>query len=373
MSEPAVLLFLLISAVVLFISRERIRRRSPLPLPPGPKKLPLLGNLLDMPATRQWETFHRWSREADSDIIHLDVAGKSIIVLESMEAVRDLFDRRSSIYSDTPGMTMVAELCGWGWAIGFMKYGDAWRQRRKTMHQSFGVTAAKQFRPQITAAAHALVARILDNPVQEDIMAEFKLFAGGLVLDIAYGIKVSSAEDSYILMAERAMHGLSEAGVPGRFLVDTFPVLKYMPEWMPGAGFKCKAAEWRSATLGIRDVPFDETRKQVLRPPSQPAACAPADTEPSIIRDTAGVVYAGGADTTVGVLGFFVFAMLQYPEVQAKAQRELDATLGSGVLPRFEDFAALPYVSALVKEVFRWRPIAALGEFHFGGYFTNGV
>lgn len=48
--------------------------------------------------------------------------------------------------------------------------------------------------------------------------------------------------------------------------------------------------------------------------------------------------------------------MVWYPEVQKKAQAELDAVLGKGHLPDFSDEASLPYCNALVKEVFRWRP-----------------
>ncbi|KAJ7730012.1 hypothetical protein DFH07DRAFT_756524 [Mycena maculata] len=63
----------------------RKRSKSKLPLSPGPRKLPLVGNMFEMPAAFQWELYPRWSKEYNSDIIHLDVAGTSIIVLGSLE------------------------------------------------------------------------------------------------------------------------------------------------------------------------------------------------------------------------------------------------------------------------------------------------
>ena len=45
------------------------------------------------------------------------------------------------------------------------------------------------------------------------------------------------------------------------------------------------------------------------------------------------------------------------PDIQKKAQEEIDMVVGTDRLPSFEDRASLPYVDAIVKEVFRWHPI----------------
>lgn len=50
----------------------------------------------------------------------------------------------------------------------------------------------------------------------------------------------------------------------------------------------------------------------------------------------------------------FVLAMVCHPEVQQKAQEELDSVLSPGQLPSFSDEQALPYISAIVKEVLRY-------------------
>ena len=53
--------------------------------------------------------------------------------------------------------------------------------------------------------------------------------------------------------------------------------------------------------------------------------------------------------------------MAMYPEVQRKAQDEIERVLGRGRLPKMVDRAHLPYVNAIVKEVLRWKPITPLG------------
>ena len=88
---------------------------------------------------------------------------------------------------------------------------------------------------------------------------------------------------------------------------------------------------------------------------------------------------AAGADTTASAIGTFFLAMICYPETQKKAQAELDDVL-NGRLPEHSDFPSLPYISALVKEVYRcaafsfeypllclncvsrWKPVLPLGK-----------
>jgi len=53
----------LVLAVFWLLCVHLFRRRRQLPLPPGPMKLPLIGNLFDMPQTFEWETYHQWCKE----------------------------------------------------------------------------------------------------------------------------------------------------------------------------------------------------------------------------------------------------------------------------------------------------------------------
>jgi cytochrome P450 len=56
---------------------------------------------------------------------------------------------------------------------------------------------------------------------------------------------------------------------------------------------------------------------------------------------------------TVAAMSTFFLAMILYPDIQAAAQRELDAVIGLDRLPDFSDRGSLPYIDAIVKEVHR--------------------
>jgi hypothetical protein len=99
-----------------------------------------------------------------------------------------------------------------------------------------------------------------------------------------------------------------------------------------------------------------------------------ADME-RIHKWSASSMYLGGADTTVSSLMTFFLAMMLFPDVQKKAQEELDSVIGSGRLPNSSDKGTLPYIDAIVKETHRWHPVAPMAIPHsstqddvFNGY-----
>jgi cytochrome P450 len=77
------------------------------------------------------------------------------------------------------------------------------------------------------------------------------------------------------------------------------------------------------------------------------------------VSSISGNLFAGGTETSSSTLISFILAMCAFPEVAAKAQEEIDRVVGHNRSPTFED--DLPYVRALVSEVFRWRSTAIIG------------
>ena len=81
---------------------------------------------------------------------------------------------------------------------------------------------------------------------------------------MTYSINVHSHNDPYIKIAEEANLALAELMVPGAFLVDIIPILKYVPEWFPGAKFQGKAAVLRKHAALMRNSTFAATEELMV-------------------------------------------------------------------------------------------------------------
>jgi len=83
-------------------------------------------------------------------------------------------------------------------------------------------------------------------------------------LSVAYGITIKDSGDPYISTAETALNGLAEAGIPGTYWVVYLPFLKHVPSWLPGAGFKRKAADWDTVNKDVIEKPFLHVKDQLV-------------------------------------------------------------------------------------------------------------
>ena len=71
---------------------------------------------------------------------------------------------------------------------------------------------------------------------------------------VVYGITLEKVDDEYYQMVKRITDIAEEISIPGRFLAEAFPVLRYVPSWFPGAGFKRFAALAKEDVVSIVDA-----------------------------------------------------------------------------------------------------------------------
>ncbi|KAF5346718.1 hypothetical protein D9756_010420 [Leucocoprinus leucothites] len=385
MIDPSPTDILVVCCAALAHLYYRYKSRASLSYPPGPKPLPIIGNTLDIPTFKGFEVFAEWSKTYNSDILYLGALGKHIVVLNSLEAANELCGERSATYSSRPHLTMLCDLMNATRFMAVIPYGDAWKARRKKFQHHFppndpshiATSRSEEF------VRKYLLPNILENP--RDFHKHIRSTIGGIILSLAYGLRIRRFDDPWINLAELTLQTTTEAAVVGRYLVDIIPALKYVPEWMPGAGFRKTGKEGRKIVDDFIDRLYDAAVEEIAEGVAQPSFVSLALDEndetsihnlKEVIRETAGVFFAGGSDTTVAAVNNFVLLMTLYPDIQAKAREEVDTIVGHDRLPSYSDKPSMPYLTAVLKEVLRWRPVVPAGMPHcttaddvYRGYF----
>ncbi|KAJ2926328.1 hypothetical protein H1R20_g10780, partial [Candolleomyces eurysporus] len=327
--------------------------------------------MFQIPSELQWIKYHEWSTELNTDILHLQAAGTHVIVLDKYEVAADLLEARSSLYSGRPRMVMAHQIEA---SFGYQS-GNYWRKHRRLAQTSLQATAIKQYRPHLAQGTRKFLKRLLDDRDDGNLISHLRQLTAEIILSVAYGIEIQQENDPYIKISEDANQGAIIAGVPGAFLVDTIPILKYVPAWFPGASFKRKAREWYKMTRAMVEVPYADAKKRIesgnptvsiLQTNLQRIQAGEKDdafTE-DVLRNTLAVLYSGGSDTTVSTMGTCILGLLEHPEVLRKAQVQIDGVVKPGHLPDLDDEPSLPYITAIVKEALRWRDVVPFGVPH---------
>ncbi|KAF8967923.1 cytochrome P450 [Flammula alnicola] len=358
------LLSLLLLALVIWLSwRSLSTSRN---TPPGPKRLPILGNFFQVPTKHPFVRFFEW-KKIHGDVIYLQIFGRNLLVLNSKEAAVDLFEKRSAIYSERPYRAM-AHLCGFGSGLVFQNYSDVTRNARKLIHGEMGQQAVNKHQLLLEQEVRVFVHHISTD--SSDIHEAAKRLAAAIILKVSYG-HVARRNDPLIDLSSEVLGYLDKVGTPNRYLVDALPILRHIPEWFPGAQFQREARNCRGLFTKMSTAPFHATLQQVKEGIALPSLVATnvekhADTEdlteealkPIMMAATG--LFSGGSLTTVAAIMSFFLAMVLHPRVQRRAQEELDTVLGGVRLPKLSDRASLPYLECIIKELLRWRPGAPL-------------
>ncbi|EJD54662.1 cytochrome P450 [Auricularia subglabra TFB-10046 SS5] len=307
--------------------------------------------------------------------------GKTVIILNTLDAITDLLEKKSAAYSDRP-VTVMSEMMGFDTTIVLRPDGPELRRYRRMCRMALGSSAMAQYTPLQQSAVARFIKDMTEHHAQNPngdsfFMGQLRLTAVRSIMAIAYGIEVEDEKHEYVRNAENSAAYLGKSLQPDRYLVNFLPFLRHIPEWFPGAAFK------REARVGsmVREItgilPFREVEKEMKSgsaPPSFVSMLLANIDDPNVpegdkynrdhVQSTARGMYNAGVDTTNSTMNSFIAAMLQHPEVQRKAQAELDLVVGTWQLPSIEDRERLPYVHAIVKETMRWQPAIPFGIPH---------
>ncbi|KAJ7097381.1 cytochrome P450 [Mycena epipterygia] len=322
-----------------------------------------------MPSVAEWLTFAEWGAKWGG-LCSVTLLGQPIVIINSASAMEEM-DTKGSVFSTRPRLPMAGELVGYDQTLVLMPYGPRFRTFRKHFAKLIGNPGAmRQFVPLVEAETQRFLKRVLLKPNAKNLSAHVRKLTGAIILRITYGIEVQEEDDPFVSLIEHANDNFNIATSPGAFLVDVFPAMLYIPELL--APFKRTARVWALATKNMVEAPFLFVRREMA------AGTGAVSFVSSLLEDeaklgsqdvydikyTASSLYGGGADTTAASLYAFFLAMVLSPDVQRRAQAEIDSVIGGARLPLFSDREQLPYVSAVVTELFRWHSVAPLGVPH---------
>ncbi|KAF9891620.1 hypothetical protein FE257_003631 [Aspergillus nanangensis] len=361
-ATTAIGLILVIIIRYAYTSYQWHRKYKLPPLVPG---VPIFGNTFQIPALQQGP----WAKklaEKYGEMFTCKFGGHYWVFLNSSRVVTDLMERRAAMYSSRPPFPMTQGIMSGGSRIVLMPYNDRWRLLRRVMHQILSAKNQDVFMPFQDLESKQLCWEYLHNP--DRWWSANGRYANSVIMSVVFGRR-SLLDDPDVVELFETLELFLENQQPGVNIVDAFPIIDKLP----------KALQWWRPR-GERI--FEKTRKvykreldrleQRIRDGTQRRCFGVDFLESKEVQKmdeiqklfVFGSLMEAGSDTSRVTIGQIIAGAITYPDWVQRARAELDSVCGANGerLPQWEDRSRLPYITAVVKEGFRWRPnIAEIG------------
>ncbi|XP_047172694.1 cytochrome P450 71D11-like [Vigna umbellata] len=362
--------FILFMILALKIGTSLKKTGSSQKIPPGPWKLPVIGNIHNLLSSAP----HRKLRDLAKiygPLMHLQLGEVFTIIVSSPEYAKEIMKTHDLIFASRPTLLASDILCYESTDIVFSPYGNYWRQLRKICTvELFTQKRVNSFRP-IRETEFTNLVKMIDSHQGSSINLTEAVLSSiyNIISRAAFGMKCKDQEEFISVVKEGAL------AVSGLSIGDLFPSDKWL-QLVTGLKPKLEKLH-RQIDRILGDIINEHQQTNPKNPEGQGEAdedlvdvlqkfqdgnernhdiCLTINNVKAIILD----IFSAGGDTAASTINWAMAEMMKDPRVMKKAQDEVREVFNMKGLIDETCMDELKYLKTVVKETLRLHPPAPL-------------
>ncbi|CAH1266054.1 CYP2J2 [Branchiostoma lanceolatum] len=363
----------LLVGVVVIITAVLWRRSSTAGLPPGPRGLPLVGNLFSLSKANAL-VYQEWSKKY-GDIFTIYAFSQPRVVLNGFSAIREALVTNADVFSSRPSIPVLGSPDQSAKGLLFEPYTPRYKEHKKfTMSalRDFGV-GKKSMEGKILEEAQALSDVISKKENQAFCISQLlKNATCNVICSLVFGSRYEYDD----VKCQELLQMIDETFSIKRhhMLPFLFPAAGIIPSLKKGSeGFLNNQIKLRGHIReeiakhkeifdpdDIRDF-MDAFLLEAKKREGDENSTFAEEQHVEIIRQ----LFLAGTDTTATTLHWAVLFMILHPDIQQKVQQEIDSVLGPSQDPSMEHRSHMPYTEATLSEISRMAATAPMASRHF--------
>lgn len=194
------------------------------------------------------------------DILSLVTPFETIVMLNTVELATQMLDTQSGVTSDRPSNVMANTLMGWGTTVGFRSHDQLHKSLRRLLASALNPVEVRKYIPQQSETVATLVKQIHSDP--SHFIKSINGTISSFIMRTAYGF-IPEQSVPFLDISLDAMRYLA-VGTMSHFWVNWFPILRYLPEWFPGAGFQTVGRKGKESREAYVNRPFQPVFEEVV-------------------------------------------------------------------------------------------------------------
>ncbi|KAL0357552.1 UNVERIFIED_CONTAM: cytochrome [Sesamum calycinum] len=359
---PILVLLALPIILILYFQKYKPKPAQNL-LPPGPPGLPFIGNLHQFDAQYPHKYLNNLSKQY-GPLMSMKLGSRPVLVISSANVVKEIMKSHDIVFSGRPTHVAMQRLSYNGLDIAFSSYNDQWREMRKVSNlHLFSPKQVELFRPVREDEVSRMINKISRDASLSrvtNLSEMMNTMTSNTICRVALG--KSTVDEGFASRFYELFHDLQ--GVLVAFCVeDYFPLLGWIDKV---SGMKKRLeklfTELDSFFEEIIDEHLDKNRPKSmegnilgillgLQRDGLSSIPLTKDHVKAVILD----ILVGGTDANAAITVWGMTALMKSPITMKKAQTEI-RKLGKKDLIDENDIASLPYLRAIIKEIFRLYP-----------------
>ena len=332
---------------------------------PGPKGLPIIGNLHKIEIENMHNQLEGWADEYGK-VYKLILGPSKLTIITDPDITQEILKERPHQFRRMAKMDEVMEEVGVHGV--FNAEGEEWKAHRRIVNKGLDVKHQQQFYPEMLISVERLYNKWNQLAAENqafDIQQDLLRFTVDVTTSLAFGYKMNTLEE--------------EGGVIQDHLEKIFPMIfkrinAPIPFWRYYKTKKDKVFD--NAVVEINKLVDDFIVKGKERLKTQPelkekpsnfleSLLVAAEEEDSLadedVRGNLLTILMAGEDTTSHTLAWAIYLLAQHPEIQEKLNEEATTVLGyDNWLKEYNHHTELVYAEAVAMETMRIKPVAPL-------------
>ncbi|XP_077187156.1 cytochrome P450 2K1-like [Paroedura picta] len=367
--DPLSIFLLFVLTITFLWKRGAFRNGSSQNVPPGPRPLPLIGNLHLMDLKKPYITMYKLSK-VYGPVFSIQLGSQKIVVLIGYETVKEALVKQAKAFDERPLIPMFEEFLG-GHGVIF-GHGESWKLMRRfalTNLRDYGM-GRKTIEDKIIEECGFLVERFESYEGKPFENTEvMNAAASNIIISILFSQRFEYDNPLFLKLLSMINEIFQLVASPSVQLYNVFPALGFL------SGARKKILNNRDELFDFLKSIFTEHLKELdandqrnltdsflvrqQEDKNKMNGFFHTENLKAVVAD----LFSAGTLTTSTTIRWGLLLMMKYPEIQKKVQEEIAQVVGSAQ-PRTEHRAKMPYTDAVIHEIQRFASIVPTNIAH---------